>query len=117
MSYLKLALIFGVALGFALFLIPTAALGVPGGVGVHVDQSMVTSPGNASGLASSPLPGTVTVRATIDGVEIAGSPDSTMEGGMNDFDFDIPEGNAGKILVITAIGPDGSTTRRRMTIR
>ena len=116
MSYKRLVFACGVALGLALFLVPTAALGLPGDVMMEVNQSEVTSPGVVSGAAGSADPGLVTVRATIDGVEIDGSPDSTMEGEVNDFAFAIPEGNSGKFLVITAIDAACNTTRCCFTI-
>jgi len=74
---------------------------------VHVDEP-VRSPGTATGVAAIPGGGDVVVRAYIDGEEIG--VDDTMDGNMNEFSFDIPAGNKGKLLQVDATGSDGQTS-------
>ena len=60
------------------------------------------SPGHIDGIAGLPGGAAVVIRVTIDGEELAGSPDEEMEGEHNEFRVEIPEGHEGKELKIFA---------------
>ena len=76
----------------------------------------VSPPGMVTGVASMIPEGDVDVTATIDGVEIDGSPDEIMEGSVNEFGFQVTEEMRGKTIVLTATGPDGSKVTRMVTV-
>jgi hypothetical protein len=77
----------------------------------------VTSPGTIDGCASTTPPDQVTVRAYIDGVELEGSPDVTMQGGVNQFHFAIPPDKSGHTLVIKATSRVGMTSTESHVIQ
>ena len=73
-------------------------------------DATTTSPGTVQGSAADPSGTDVTVRAYIDGEELDGSPDDSMNGDRNDFEFDIPRRNKGKMVRIVATNEDGAQT-------
>ncbi|MHC4470740.1 MAG: hypothetical protein ACYTDY_17250 [Planctomycetota bacterium] len=77
---------------------------------VHVDQGAVHAGGEVTGCGVDPEGGDVTVRAFIDGEEIDGSPDEIMDGPMNEFCFDVPEGSEGKVMEIVVEDESGGTS-------
>ncbi len=62
-----------------------------------------------NGVASAP--GGCTVRASIDGVPLPGSPDTLNEWpGTNRFSFPVPPGSVGKVIWLEAESPDGTVS-------
>jgi hypothetical protein len=109
----RLSLILCSIIVFAgLFLLAVADLPAirPPDVSPKSGQVIVRSPGVIQGTASSVQPGLVVVQAFIDGEELPGSPDETMDGQHNEYTFQIPPGKVGRRLVIRATDEEGLVT-------
>ena len=83
---------------------------------LNVDRDQVTPPGEIRGVAQVPPDGDVEVTATVDGVDIDGSPDLDMEGAANEFSFPVGEELRGKTVVITATAADGTKSVRHVQV-
>jgi len=87
------------------------------GVMIGVIRDHLHEGGSCSGIAMEGGGGDVEVTATIDGEELDGAPDDTMEGGHNEFSFPIPPGSSGKQIKIVAMAADGRTTTTYVHVR
>jgi hypothetical protein len=117
-SRLSLVLPTTLAIAGLVVLVLAEVIPIPRGPNVSPmsGQVIVHSPGIIQGVASSVNPGLIVVHASIDGVELPDSPDDLMEEDVNEYSFVIPEGQAGKILVIQAIDDNGMITEVRHVI-
>ena len=76
---------------------------------LSVGSTVVTPPYSIDGTASMNPEMIVEVTATIDGIEIDGSPDLIMDGPVNEFSFPVSDDMRGKTVTIVAQAADGTT--------
>ena len=78
-------------------------------------EENVVAGGSIGGLAGEATGSYVSVAMYIDGVLVA--EDEVMEGSHNEFEFDIPDDAAGKILTIQAVNGDGNMVEKTYRVR
>ena len=81
-----------------------------------LEQDVVNPPNELRGIAGMLPENIVDVNATIDGVDIDGSPDEDMDGPVNRFAFPVDETMRGKIIRIVATGADGKVVTKYVQV-